>query len=85
MAVKGRASMLYVVRYSGEPDTRWRALNARNADEARIQALSLSFGECVEYGAVDPDTGDIAILGTINARESGSSEIAAHFERPTGT
>jgi hypothetical protein len=77
--------MLYVVRYSGEPDTRWRALNARNADEARIQALSLAFGDCVEYGVVDPDTGDIAILGTINGRESGSTEIGVRLERPTGT
>jgi hypothetical protein len=35
--------MLYVVRFSGEPDVRWRALNARNADEARIQALAFAY------------------------------------------
>ena len=67
--------MLFVVRFAGEPDVRWRALNARNADEARAQALSLACGERVEYGAVDPDTGAIAILGT----------IGGFGQRPTGT
>jgi hypothetical protein len=66
--------MLYVVRFSGEPDVRWRALNARNADEARIQALAFAYGECVEYGSVDRDTGSITVLATIGG-----------FERPTGT
>jgi len=66
--------MLYVVRFSGEPDVRWRALNARNADEARIQALAIAHGECVEYGSVDPETGSITVLATIGG-----------FERPTGT
>jgi hypothetical protein len=66
--------MLYVVRFAGEPDVRWRALNARNADEARAQALALAYGEYVEYGSVDPDSGAIAILGTVGG-----------FERPTGT
>jgi hypothetical protein len=66
--------MLFVVRFAGEPDVRWRALNARNAVEARIQALSLSHGEIVEYGLVDPDTGAIAILETVGG-----------IERPTGT
>ena len=66
--------MLFVVRFAGEPDVRWRALNARDAEEARSQALALAYGECVEYGAVDPDTGEILILGTIGG-----------FERPTGT
>jgi len=66
--------MLFVVRFAGEPDVRWRALNARNAVEARIQALYLAYGECVEYGSVDPDTGAIAILETVGG-----------IERSTGT
>ena len=66
--------MLFVVRFAGEPDVRWRALNARNADEARNQALELAFGELVEYGLVDADTGTIVILGTIGGAA-----------RPTGT
>jgi hypothetical protein len=66
--------MLYVVRFCGEPDVRWRALNARNADEARIQALAIAYGECVEYGSVDSETGSITVLATIGG-----------FERPTGT
>jgi hypothetical protein len=69
-----KAIMLFVVRFAGEPDVRWRALNARNAEEARSQALALAYGECVEYGVVDADTGSIVILGTIGG-----------FERPTGT
>lgn len=66
--------MLFVVRFVGEPDLRWRALNARNAVEARIQALCLANGEHVEYGSVDPDTGAIVILETVGG-----------IERPTGT
>ena len=66
--------MLYVVRFAGEPDVRWRALNARNAKEARSQALALACGDYVEYGSVDPDTGVILLLGTVGG-----------LERPTGT
>jgi hypothetical protein len=65
--------MLFVVRFAGEPDVRWRALNARNAQEARSQALQLSRGDLVEYGEVDPDSGQITVLGTLG-------DI-----RPTGT
>jgi hypothetical protein len=65
--------MLFVVRFAGEPDVRWRALNARNAEEARSQALQLAFGDRVEYGAVDADTGHITVLGTLGGI------------RPTGT
>jgi hypothetical protein len=65
--------MLFVVRFAGEPDVRWRALNARNAEEARSQALQLSRGDLVEYGAVDPDSGQITVLGTLGGI------------RPTGT
>jgi hypothetical protein len=71
--------MLFVVRFAGEPDVRWRALNARNADEAREQAHSLAFGESVEYGSVDPETGAITILGTTE------KELRPLRERPTGT
>jgi hypothetical protein len=66
--------MLFVVRFAGETDVRWRALNARTPDEARTQALRLASGEFVEYGAVDADTGEITILGTIGGAQ-----------RPTGT
>lgn len=65
--------MLFVVRFAGEPAVRWRALNARTPVEARSQALELSRGDTVEYGAVDADTGQITILGTIGGI------------RPTGT
>jgi hypothetical protein len=75
--------MLFVVRFAGEPDVRWRALNARNSDEARIQALSLAFGECVEYGSVDPDTGAITVLGKVGGAYE-HLDLGA-FERPTGT
>jgi hypothetical protein len=74
--------MLFVVRFAGEPDVRWRALNARNADEAREQARSLAYGECVEYGSVDPETGAITVLGTIGDFDK---ELRALRERPTGT
>jgi hypothetical protein len=57
--------MLFVVRFSGEPDVRWRALNARTAQEARSQALALSRGDTVEYGAVDPDSGVITVIETL--------------------
>jgi hypothetical protein len=65
--------MLFVVRFAGEPDVRWRALNARTPPEARSQALELSRGDVVEYGAVDADTGLITVLGTLGGI------------RPTGT
>ena len=61
--------MLFVVRYADEPDVRWRALNARNSQEARAQALALSKVDDVEYGAVDPDSGKIAILGRVGGVE----------------
>jgi hypothetical protein len=64
--------MLFVVRFAGEPDVRWRALNARNAQEARSQALQLSRGDIVEYGAVDPDSGQITVLGTLGIRPTGT-------------
>jgi hypothetical protein len=72
--------MLFVVRFMGEPDVRWRALNARNADEARAQALYLAYGERAEYGAVDPETGSITVLGTV-----GGHSDYRRAERPTGT
>jgi len=75
--------MLFVVRFAGEPDVRWRALNARNSDEARVQALSLAFGEKVEYGSVDPDTGAITVLGEVGGAYEHVDLLA--FERPTGT
>jgi hypothetical protein len=74
--------MLFVVRFAGEPDVRWRALNARNAEEARAQARSLAYGECVEYGSVDPETGAILILGTIG---DVGDELRSLRARPTGT
>jgi hypothetical protein len=66
--------MLFLVRFAGEPDVRWRALDARNPEEARAQAFRVSNGDLVEYGAVDPETGGIIIVGTVGGRE-----------RPTGT
>ena len=75
--------MLFVARFTGEPDLRWRALNARNSEEARTQALSLAFGERVEYGSVDPDTGAIAVLGTVGGAYDHLD--LDPFERPTGT
>ena len=75
--------MLFVARFTGEPDVRWRALNARNSEEARAQALSLAFGECVEYGSVDPDTGAITVLGKVGGAYDQVDPGA--FERPTGT
>jgi hypothetical protein len=62
---KGRASRLFVVRFVGESDVRWRAVNAKNADEARAQALLLSHGDLVDYASVDRESGSIAVLGTI--------------------
>jgi hypothetical protein len=62
---KGRASWLFVVRFTGESDVRWRAVDARNADEARTQALLLSHGDLVDYASVDRESGSIAVLGTI--------------------
>ncbi len=74
--------MLFVVRFAGEPDVRWRALNARNAEEARSQAQSMAFGESVEYGSVDPESGTITILGTVGQFEE---QLRSLRERPTGT
>jgi hypothetical protein len=74
--------MLFVVRFAGEPDVRWRALNARNAEEARAQARSMAYGECAEYGSVDPDTGAITVLGTTG---DFAEALRAVRERPTGT
>ena len=65
--------MLFVVRFAGESDVRWRALNARTAQEARSQALEVSRGDSVEYGTVDADTGLITVLGLLGGI------------RPTGT
>ncbi|HEX9296870.1 MAG TPA: hypothetical protein VF975_05285 [Thermoanaerobaculia bacterium] len=61
--------MLFVVRFAGEPDLRWRALNARNVDEARRQALAISNGDFVEYGAVDPESRAITVLETIGGSQ----------------
>jgi hypothetical protein len=74
--------MLFVVRFAGEPDVRWRALNARNAEEARAQACSMACGERVEYGSVDPDTGAITVLGTTG---DFAEALGAVRQRPTGT
>jgi hypothetical protein len=63
-ASKGRASRLFVIRFAGESDVRWRAVNARNPDEARAQALMISHGDVVDYASVDP-SGSISVLGTI--------------------
>jgi hypothetical protein len=46
---------------------RWRAVNARNADEARAQALVISHGDLVDYASVDRESGSIAVLGTIGS------------------
>jgi hypothetical protein len=62
---KGRASRLFVVRFAGESDVRWRAVNAHSPDEARAQALILSHGDLVDYASVDRESGSIAVLGTI--------------------
>lgn len=64
-ASKGRVNRLFVFRFTGESDVRWRAVNARNADEARAQALIISHGDLVDYAAVDRESGSIALLGTI--------------------
>jgi hypothetical protein len=64
-ASKGRTRRLFVVRFVGESDVRWRAINARNADEARTQALMLAHGDLVDYASVDRESGSIAVLGTI--------------------
>jgi hypothetical protein len=64
---KGRARRLFVVRFTGESDVRWRAVNARNADEARAQALVISHGDLVDYASVDRESGSIAVLGTIGS------------------
>jgi hypothetical protein len=66
--VRGRRACtnpLFVVRFVGESDVRWRAVNARNADEARTEALMISHGDLVDYGSVDQESGSIAVLGTI--------------------
>jgi hypothetical protein len=62
---KGRAHTLFVFRFTGESDMRWRAVNARDVDEARAQALILSNGDLVDYGLVDRESGNVALLGTI--------------------
>lgn len=62
---KARANKLFVVRFAGESDVRWRAINAKNPDEARAQALILSHGDLVDYASVDRESGSIAVLGTI--------------------
>ena len=77
--------MLFVVKFTGEPDLRWRALNARNPEEARIQALSLAYGERVEYGSVDPETGSILILGTVGGSGEDRWRTLPPAARPTGT
>jgi hypothetical protein len=64
-ASTARASRLFVVRFTGESDVRWRAVNAKNPDEARAQALIISHGERVDYASVDRESGYIAVLGTI--------------------
>ena len=65
--------MLFVVRFAGESDVRWRALNARTTQEARSQALEVARGDSVEYGVVDADSGLITVLGLLGGI------------RPTGT
>jgi len=60
-----RPSRLFVVRFSGESDLRWRAVNAHSPEEARAQALMLSHGDLVDYASVDGESGSIALLGTI--------------------
>jgi hypothetical protein len=62
---KNRASRLFVFRFAGESDVRWRAVNAKNPDEARAQALMISHGDLVDYASVDRESGSIALLGTI--------------------
>ena len=62
---KGRTNGLFVFRFTGESDVRWRAVNARNPDEARAQALMISHGDLVDYASVDRESGSIAVLGTI--------------------
>ena len=64
-AAKKRANRLFVVRFAGESDVRWRAVDARNPDEARAQALMISNGDRVDYAAVDRESRSIAVLGTI--------------------
>jgi hypothetical protein len=64
-ASKARAGRLFVFRFTGESDVRWRAVNAKNPDEARAQALMLSHGDLVDYASVDRESGCIAVLGTI--------------------
>lgn len=64
---QGRAGDLFVIRFAGESDVRWRAVNARNPDEARAQALMISNGDLVDYASVDRESRSIAVLGTIGA------------------
>jgi hypothetical protein len=64
-ASKGRSGWHFVVRFEGESDVHWRAVNAQNPDEARAQALMLSHGDRVDYAAVDRESRSIAVLGTI--------------------
>ena len=62
---KGRGNLLFVVRFAGESDVRWRAVNAKSPDEARAQALMISHGDRVDYASVDRESRSIAVLGTI--------------------
>jgi hypothetical protein len=62
---KARMNRLFVIRFAGESDVRWRAVNAKSPDEARAQALMISHGDLVDYAAVDRESGSIAVLGTI--------------------
>jgi hypothetical protein len=64
-AAKARADRLFVIRFAGESDVRWRAVDARSPDEARQQALMISNGDRVDYAAVDRESRSIAVLGTI--------------------
>jgi hypothetical protein len=64
---QGRPNELFVIRFAGESDVRWRAVNARNPDEARAQALMISNGDLVDYASVDRESRSIAVLGTIGA------------------
>ena len=64
-AAKARSGGLFVIRFAGESDVRWRAVDARNPDEARAQALMISNGDRVDYAAVDRESRAIAVLCTI--------------------
>ena len=62
---KGIAPRHFVVRFEGESDVHWRAIDAHSPDEARAQALMLSHGERVDYAAFDRESRSVAVLGTI--------------------